>query len=204
MTYQALIDQIKAEARVATDDNFNEIVIGLLNEIFQEAVESQRPFELRQEIDLTFTVTTGYIDLPTDFFLHHAVKFKDVDTSKEWPLTDEDEAVAPAPRGFYGHPKQFEVIGTQIKVEPIDELIVGDFLNLVYYKKPPTVTTETLSSSNPLTRLEPYLIRSCIRRVRMLHIDDPSVAEMFQQDMVSAARGFVKDVPQPPPNNDKR
>jgi hypothetical protein len=199
MIFQNLLNQIKSEARVRTDDNFDAVIIDLLNEIFQESVSSQRPFELREEVSLTFSVVTGYIDLPDDFFLHHSVDFHDVDTDKIWPLSDQDEAISPAPRGFYGHPKHYEVVGTRILVAPISSLIVGDKLILVYYKKPPTITTETLIDENPIPRLEPYLIRSAIRRIRMLHTDDVQVVQMFQQDMVSAARGYVKDEPQAPP-----
>jgi len=199
MTFQNLLDQIKSEARVKADDDFNEVVIALLNELFKDAVGSQRPFELRQEVALSFTDTTGFINLPTDFFIHHAIDFVDADTAKKWPLIDEDKSTEPAPRGFWGHPKKFEVVGTQIKVQPTTDLIVGDALILVYYKNPPTITAANLSTTNPIQRLEPFLIRAAVRRIRMLHSDDVQIAQMFQGDITSAAKAYVKDEALPPP-----
>lgn len=206
MIFQNLIAQIKTESRVKSDDNFDTVVIGLLNEIFKEAVISQRPFELRKKIQLTFT-TTGIatVTLPTDFFLHHEVVFKDIDTGKQWQLQDTDKAVEPAPRGFYGHPKAFEIRGTDLDVSP-SGVVQNDSLFLEYYKTPPVIenTPLALAVENPISRLEPFLIRACIRRLRMLHIDDPQVAEMFKQDMNSAAQGYAKDEPQAPPDNGSR
>lgn len=196
MIYSDLITQIKTEARIQKDTEFDAMVIGLLNEAFKEAVESQRPFELRTEVVLPITAGTGFVTLPNDFFLHHQIEFIDVDTNKIWVLVDEDGAVQPAPRGFYGHPKAFEIEGSTLTVKPITSLVGGDQIRLVYYKTPPIVVTTSLQTVNPITRLEPFLIRFAVRRIRMFHAEDIQVAAMLQGDIASAASGYSKDEPE--------
>lgn len=195
MLFSALVTQIKGEARVLADDSFNAIVIGLLNELFKEATLSQRPFELRAETLIDVASITGLVTLPTDFFVYHQVLFNDVDTAREYPLINQDEASQPAPRGMYGHPKSFEVITGQLLIKPPAAIVGGDKVRLIYYKIPPTVTAETLETQNPIPRLEPFLIRAAIRRIRMLHTDDVQVAQMFSGDVTSAASAFTKDEP---------
>jgi len=195
MRYQTLIDQIGTEARISGDSGFQALCINLLNELFKEAVESQRPMELRAEVFLTLTTDVGFIDLPTDFFVHHQVQFVDVDTSRKYPLSDQDKAAAPAPRGMYGHPKTFEIMSGVINIKPAEEIVDGDQIFLVYYKTPPVITTANLSTENPIPRLEPFLIRAAIRRIRMFHGDDLQVAQLLSGDVASAASSYAKDEP---------
>lgn len=196
MIFQTLIEQIKTEARIKEDDEFDSTVIGLINEMFKEAVESQRPFELREETFLNLTTATNTVALPEDFFIHQEILFVDADTGREYQLTDQDEAISPAPRGMYGHPKSFEIVtGQLLNIKPFANIVTGDKIHLVYYKFPPVVTTETVIAENPIPRLEPYLIRTVIRRLRMFHIDDAQVAQMFSQDVASAAKGYSNDEP---------
>lgn len=199
MLFQDLVDQIKSESRIKEGDDFDSTVISLINELFKEATESQRPFELRQEITLALVAATGIATLPSDFFVYHQVIFQDSDTSREWTLVDQDKAAAPAPRGLYGHPKTFEVMtGGILSIKPKVALVTGDTVFLVYYKSPPTLTEALLTSANPIPRLEPFLIRSVIRRLRMLHSDDISVAQMLSQDVSSAASAYSRDEPEKP------
>lgn len=200
MLYSELLLQIKTEARIKEDDEFDSTVIGLINEMFKEAVESQRPFELRKETLLSLTTNNPEATLPVDFFIHHEVIFVDADTSKEYQLTDQDEAISPAPRGMYGHPKSFEVItGAKILLKPYAAVVTGDQLRLVYYKAPPILTSETLDVENTVPRLEPFLTRAVIRRLRMFHIDDMNVAQMLGSDIASAGKAYANDQPEEPP-----
>lgn len=195
MKFSDLILQIKAEARVKADDAFDAVVIGLLNEMFKEATLAQRPFELRGEVPLAITAVTGLVTLPADFFVHHQVRFHDADTGREWALTTQDEAIQPAPRGMYGHPKSYQVESGQILLKPATAIVGGDTINLVYYKIPPIVLIDALTVDNPIPRLEPFLIRATIRRIRMLHSDDVQVAQMLSGDVGSAASSYTKDEP---------
>lgn len=195
MRYQLLVDQIKTEARIDTDSEFDTLVIGLLNELFKEAIESQRPFELRSEAVLTLTTDTPNIALPDDFFIHHTLHYKDVDSGRSYRLSGQDKAILPAPSGLYGKPKCFEILGNQIYLKPFDQIVSGDTINLVYYKGVPEVTPDTLDTDNPIQRLEPFLIRGVVRRIRMFHSDDVQVAQLLAGDVASAAKGYVNDEP---------
>lgn len=197
MLFGLLVEQIKTESRVKTDDTFDAVVVALINELFKEAVEGQRPFELKAETTLNATITTGITDLPTTFFLHHKVYFRDADTEREWQLVDQDDNFEPAPRGMYGHPKTFEILSdNKISLKPPGAIVGGDTINLVYYKAPPIVDLETMDiTENPIPRLEPFLVRAAVRRIRMLHVDDIQVAQMFTGDIASAASGYAKAEP---------
>lgn len=195
MLYFDLITQIKKEGRIESDDSFDAVIVGLLNELFKEAVESQHPFELKAETQLVLTNSTETVSLPSDFFLHDQIVFQDEDTGREWKLSDQDDANQPAPRGMYGHPKTYEILSTQLSIKPASEIISGDKILLIYYKTPPTVLLTTLNTQNPIPRLEPFLIRAAIRRIRMFHSDDMQVAQMFQGDIASAGKGYSNDEP---------
>lgn len=195
MKYSQLIEQIGTEARISGDTGFQALVISLLNELFKEAVESQRPMELREEAYLDLTTDVGFVILPDDFFVHHQVQFVDADTGKKYPLTDQDKAAPPAPRGMYGHPKTFEIMSGVVNIKPADSVVTGDKLFLVYYKTPPIITVATLATDNPIPRVEPFLIRAAIRRIRMFHADDLQVAQLLGGDISSAASSYTKDEP---------
>lgn len=199
MRFDQLVIQIKAESRISGDDTLNATVVGLLNEQFKEAVESQRPPELRNEVIIDLATGTGSYALPDDYFIFHKFIFQDVDTGREYELVDSDDAVPPAPRGLFGHPKAFEVEGVLVSLKPKIGIVTGDHLQIVYYQKPPVVDVENLAVDNPIERLEPFLIRSTIRRLRMFHSDDLQVAQMLQGDISSAAQGYSKDEPEKPP-----
>jgi hypothetical protein len=158
-------------------------------------VESQNPFELRNEVELPLTTQVATVALPNDFFIHKQVQFQDADTERHYPLTDQDRAIPPAPRGLYGHPKSFEIAGQTILLKPADAIVTGDSLLLVYYKFPPVVTPETLIDDNPIPRLEPFIVRGVIRRIRMVHADDLQVAQMLGGDTSSAAKAYTNDEP---------
>lgn len=195
MKFLTLVDQIKTESRVKSDANFDELIVSLLNELFKEAVESQRPFELKREVLLAIVPETGLVTLPVDFFLHHEVFFSDSDTGRTWMLTDQDKPAQPAPSGFFGHPKSFEILGGVITLKPFSSVVLGDEAILVYYKTPPFVDITDLNVENSIPRLEPFLIRAAIRRVRLQHSDDIQVAQLFQGDVASAAKGYTMDEP---------
>lgn len=196
MKYADLVRQIKNEARVKDDDTFTSIIVDVLNDLFKEAIESQRPFEFKKETTIPLTAAVTHFDLPVDFFLHHKVIFHDVDTGKEYPLTDEDGAVQPAPRGMYGHPRTFEInTGGQIFIKQIGSIVTGDWLILVYYKKPPEIDPSDLIIDNPLARLEPFLVRAAIQRVRLYHSDDATAMQVLNGMVSSAAKGFSNDEP---------
>lgn len=198
MIFQDLVSQIKTEARIKEDDSFDSTVIALINELFKEAVESQRPFELRNEVSLNLTPSgTGIIDVPTDFFIHHQVFYKDINTLREWQLSDEDSIILPAPRGMYGFPKSFQIVnGVRIAIKPSSSVVEGSILRLIYYQKPPEIGMVNLVDDNPIPRLEPFLVRACIRRLRMFHADDLQVAQMLSGDISSAAQGYANDEPE--------
>lgn len=196
MIYQNLIDQIKTESRLKDDDSFTSIAIGLLNEAFKEAVESQRPFELRNEVNLSLVSGVGTVSPPDDFFIHHQLFYK-LSTGKEYQLTDQDKAIAPAPRGLYGYPKTFEIQeGLNIVLSPVELISSGDNLRLIYYQIPPIITMANITQENPIIRLEPFLIRFAIRRGRMFHSDDLQVAQMLTSDVGAAASAYTKDSPE--------
>ena len=195
MKYADLVEQIKTESRVKGDDEFVPTIIGLLNELFKEAVESQNPFELRNEVQLALTTGGESVALPNDFFIHKQVLFMDADSGRRYPLTDQDQAIPPAPRGLYGHPKSFEITGATILLKPATGIVTGDKLLLVYYKFPPVITEDTLISDNPIPRLEPFLVRGVVRRIRMIHADDLQVAQMLGGDATSGAKAFTNDEP---------
>lgn len=196
MLFQSIVDQIKTEARIKSDSSFDVEVASLITELFKEAVESQRPFELRQEVNLPLNTAQATITLPTDFFIYHRVYFQDSSTGKKWILSSHDDAIMPAPVGFYGHPKSFQLItGNQIALDPVTSIVSGDSIDLIYYQNPPTLTVAGFSTQNPIPRLEPFLIRAAIRRVRMLHSDDVQVAQMISGDVASAAKGYTNDEP---------
>lgn len=196
MKFDAIVAEIKAESRLATDDTFDQTVVNLLNELFKEAVEQQRPMELRMEAVLSLTTNTGTVNLPTDFFIHHQLRFQDADTGRTYPLTDEDKAVPPAPIGLYGHPKSFEILsGNTLNLKPSTSIVTGDGVLLVYYKIPPLIVLENLNVENPIPRLEPFLIRATIRRLRLFHSDDVQVAQLLTGDIQTAASGYAKDQP---------
>lgn len=196
MFFQDILAQIKTESRIKDDSTFDAYVLNLMNEMFIEAVQSARPFELRNEVFLYVDATTGYATLPADFFLYHQVLFQDSQTNREYLLTDQDEASQPAPRGLYGHPTSFEVQSGQIVLNPLGGIITGDQIRLIYYKTPPVVTLSNISQLNPISRLEPYLIRTCVRRVRLFHTDDPQVTSQLTGDITSAAAAYSKDEPE--------
>lgn len=198
MTFQDLVNQIKTEARIKEDDSFNPTVIGLINELFKEAVESQRPFELRNEVTLSLTPSgTGIIPVPDDFFIHHQIFYKDINSSREWQLSDEDSIILPAPRGMYGFPKSFQIVnGIRIAIKPSSSVVAGSTLRLIYYQTPPEINQSQLIDDNSIPRLEPFLIRACIRRLRMFHADDLQVAQMLSGDISSAAQGYSNDEPE--------
>lgn len=196
MTYAQLIDQIKTEGRVKDDDAFTSIAISLVNESFKEAVESQRPFELRDEIPLTLVSGVGSIPLPDNFFIHHQF-FYGVPDGREYALTDQDKAISPAPRGLYGKPKSFQVQeGLVVVLAPADMISSGDSLRMIYYLAPPEITEATINDEVAIPRLEPFLIRFAIRRARMFHSDDVQVAQMLSQDVGAAAQAYTKDSPE--------
>lgn len=206
MRYEQLIEQIKTEARVKADTTFDDVAIALINELFKEATEAQRPFELRADVSLSVVAATGLVTLPDDFFVFHQVLFQDSDTSREYPLTLEDEAIQPAPRGLYGHPKSYSVLADNtIALKPYAAIVTGDHVRLVYYKIPPIIDAAHLGDENSITRLEPFLVRAAIRRIRMLHSDDVQVAQMLSGDVSSAASGYTKDEPvrNPRPNTSR-
>lgn len=198
MIFQDLINQIKFEARIREDDSFNPVAIGLINELFKEAVESQRPFELRNEVSLTLNLSgQGLIPVPDDFFIHHQAFYKDIDSGREWQLSDEDRVILPAPHGMYGFPKSFQVVnGIQIAIKPATSVVANSTIRLIYYQRPPEITQLQLVDTNPIPRLEPFLIRACIRRLRMFHADDMQVAQMLTGDISSAAQGYANDEPE--------
>lgn len=198
MTFQDLITQIKIEARVLQDDTFDAVTINLLNEFFKEAVQSEHPFELRDEVEIEIEESTGFVSLPADFLIHHQINFIDFESMRKYPLTDQDEAAPPAPPGLYGHPKTFELLAdSKLLIKPISEISSDDRIELIYYKAPLFITTANLDVPNPLQRLEPYLTRSVVRRIRMLHVDDVQIAQMLQQDITSAAKSYSQDEPIP-------
>lgn len=201
MKFQDLIDQIKTESRIKDDDSFLPMVIGLLNELFKEAIEDQRPFEQRVDIVLPLNTSgVGQLVCPDDFFIHHQLFFHDSDTGREYQLVDQDNAVPPAPKGLYGHPKTFELLTgepTMINLQPQIGIVAGDRIRLIYYKGVLEITPDNLTQDNPIPRLEPFLIRAAIRRVRMFHSDDVQVAQMLTGDISSAAQGYSKDEPEP-------
>lgn len=200
MKFQDLIDQIKTESRIKDDDSFLPMVIGLLNELFKEAIEDQRPFEQRVDTVLPLTVTgVGQLTCPDDFFIHHQLFFHDSDTGREYQLVDQDGAIPPAPKGMYGHPKSFELLAgepTIISLQPQIGIVAGDSIRLIYYKGVPEITPDNLTQDNPIPRLEPFLIRATIRRIRMFHSDDVQVAQMLTGDISSAAQSYSKDEPE--------
>lgn len=196
MVFQDLVNQIKVEARISSDTEFDPMVIGLINELFKEAVESQRPFELRNEVPLTLSAQNPQVTLPDDFFIHHQVFFKDINTGIIYQLNDEDKASAPCPRALYGNPNVFQVAQGFIYVKPPDQIVSGDQINLIYYKKPPEIVQADLITQNPIPRLEPFIIRGVIRRIRMFHSDDLQVAQMLSGDISSAAKGYMNDGPE--------
>lgn len=202
MTFAELIEEIRYESRIKAGTDFQEILINLLNELFIEAVCSERPFELRTRAPLNATPTTGITALPADFLVHHEVLYQDINTGRQWPLYDIDDASQPSPIGLYGHPKSFEIItGNNLFVGPTTQIVTGDIISLLYYKQPLVITTSNLQTENPIVRLEPFLIRSAIRRARMFNTDDVQVAQMFEGDIASAANMFSKDQPEPMPPN---
>lgn len=199
MKFSALIAQIKTEARIKAGTEFDAMVIGLLNEMYKEAVENQRPFELRAEVEIPIP-NTGQVPLPNDFFIHHQVIFEDAD-GRSYSLSDQDKPSQPAPRGMYGHPKSFEITGAIILLKPATTLAVDDVLRLIYFRLPPIVTLQNVNDENSIVRLEPFLIRTCIRRIRMFHSDDVQVAQMLTSDVSAAASGFTRDEPERNENN---
>jgi hypothetical protein len=200
MRYEEILAQVKIEARVKDDSTFNAICIGILNDLFKEAISSQRPFEFKKESSITLTANQDLFDLPADFFVHHEILYWDVDTSRTYPLTDEDKSVEPAPRGLYGHPRSFEILTeNKVYIKPSEGIVTGDELRIIYYKTPPIVTTANLTTNNPLPRLEPFLLRAAIQRVRMFHTDDPAAMQLLNGMVTSAAKGFANDEP-PKPN----
>jgi hypothetical protein len=197
MLFQEMLDQIKGEARIKQDDTLDEIVFGIINQQFKEAVQNNRPWELRKAEKIPLTTGNSLFNLPQDFYLWHEILFNDADTGRVWGLVDQDGAAQPAPIGMYGHPKSFEIIeNNQIFVNPSSSIVTGDFINLVYYKIPPIVTEEILTQENPIPRLEPFIIAASIRRVRMFHDDDMAVAQMLTGDIQQAAQGYTKDLPE--------
>lgn len=195
MIFQNLVNQIKTEARLKEDSTFDDLVIALINEMFIEAVQSQRPFELRREVFLLVAAVTGVVSLPDDFFLHHQLFFNDIDTGQEWQLIDQDEASQPAPRGFYGHPTSYEVEFEEALIKPTGAIISGDQIRLIYYVAPPILSSVNILQENPIPRLEPFLLRACLRRARMFHTDDMQVVQVLSGDVASAASAYTKDTP---------
>lgn len=200
MTYQQIVDQVKEEGRIDGDNDLVPIVIGLINEAYKEAVMDQRPFELRKNATINLTASNSEFNLPADFFIHHQFIFHDVDTGKEWKLVDQDGPIQPAPRGFFNHPKSFELIsGNKVQLKPFEGIITSDTLKLEYYYTPPILTLANLSTPNPIVRLEPFIVRMAIRRVRMFHLDDPTVMEALSGDVNAASQAFQRDKPTEPP-----
>ncbi len=203
MTFDNLVRQIQIEARLKTDVTFVPLIVSLLNESFLEAVENQRPFELKKEIEISLNgVTNGRKELPADFLVHHEVLFKSLNLARVWPLSDEDDATQPNPRGLSGYPKSYEVIGgNQVYIKPFNTIVNTDSIYLIYYAKPPLVDVNNLVVQNTIIRLEPFLIRFTVRRLRMFHTDDPQVIQWLAGDIASAAQGYSKDEPQVKPES---
>lgn len=196
MIFGDLVTQIKTEGRLADDDAFTQTVLGIINESFKEAVESQRPFELRNQVSIALTSGVGTVPVPTDFFIHHQL-FYTSSLGPEYQLTDQDKAISPAPRGLFGYPKTFEVEnGLNFILGPANLITSADTLRVIYYQKPPEVSEAMLNQVNPIPRLEPFLIRCALRRVRMYHSDDLQVAQMLTADITSAASAYTKDTPE--------
>jgi len=200
MTYREILAQVKTEARIASDNTFDSIVINLLNELYIEATLQSRPDDLRNEVLIELLTSPAVIDLPSDFLVEHQFNFIDADTGREWMLTQQDEAIQVAPRGMYGHPKSYQVQATgsqqQVILKPYTSIVAGDKIRLMYYESPEKITTINLDTVNPNPRVEPFLIRSAIRRVRMFHSDDLQIAQMLQGDIVSAVRAYDKEPPE--------
>lgn len=196
MTFQELAQQIQMEGRIKDDDAFLSIVIGLMNEAYKEAVEAQRPFELREEVSISLTSGQGTVPLPVDFFIHHQLFYK-TGAYAPYQLSDQDKAASPAPRGLYGKPKQFEIQSGQVIIlKPSNNVGGGDMLDLIYYQAPTIIASSNITEQNPIPRLEPFLIRMALRRVRMYHSDDIQVAQMLTGDITSAANAYSKDGPE--------
>lgn len=195
MKFQDLIIQIQTEARVKGDDSFVPAIMGILNELFKEATQSQKPFELRREVSLTLTAATPIVALPADFFIHNQVRFTDVDTQREYALVHQDQAIPPAPKGLSGHPTSFEILGGLVSIKPASEIKSGDQLQLVYYAIPPVITADNLTTDNPIPRLEPYLIRGAITRMRIVHVDDPTAVQALTPMASAGGSAFAKDEP---------
>lgn len=181
MTWAELVAEVKKEARIAGDAEFDTLVLSLLNEYQLEAAMSAKPPELRDVVELT-----SPYPLPADLLTIETVEYDG------YQLRPYDKPAWPTAK--LGYPQRYLQGTPNLKLFPAPTYeLPYKTVSLSYYKTP-TKVTEALTGS-PLERLTPYILRATIRRVRLFHDGDASVANALQSDVQSAASAIVKDEP---------
>ncbi len=109
-------------------------------------------------------------------------------------MNDGTTVVEPAPTGFYGFPKRYEITGDQISISPITLFneVEGDELFLDYYRKPETASTEALSLDVIPDRLFPFVVRATLARLKVYH-EKMDQAQFHMQDAGRAAQAFTEE-----------
>lgn len=187
------LTQAKREGRVEGDTDFDAFIVDTLNELIIEAVMQERVPELRVlDFPIDLPTTDEPVDLPPDYLRMYRLRYHHFQTDKEWTLNDGSGIVEPTPKGFFGFPKFYEIVGQQIRIKPISEISDDDALTLDYYKQPDIVAVGELDTEIIPQRLTPYLMRSILARLKIYH-ERAQEAQFHTTDAQGAAIGFTQE-----------
>ena len=189
MTLQEFLDDVKAEARLDGDDDFDAMIVGILNEAVLQGLEQQFSHELFDAATLSLSTGDGTVALPSDYLRMNRLRFF-TSEGDSWRLHDKEGPVPPAPPGFYGYPKSYSVRGTNLEIEPQTEIDSGDTLSLEYYKRHTTYSAASLGVTVTPHRMIPWLKQTVLKRVLIFHEKHAS-AQLIGKDEPQAAAGSV-------------
>lgn len=189
MTYNDLIEKIKKEGRVEADDDFDDFIIGVLNELYIEATEQEKIPELRENFIYGWNELQEAISLPDGYLKIHSVRFYPLNFETGWDLGSTSGVIEPAPPGFFGYPKSYEIRGDLIQISPVDGVGYGDTLEITFYGTPPFINSTTRTNEIFVPRLEPYLIRAALSRVHLYH-SKVDLAQAYTSGSAEGGKAF--------------
>lgn len=199
MTLAEFLVLVEEETR--TDSEFDEKIIGWLNEGLLEAAMQQDSPELADAVDIAYAGDgDGELDLPADYLKMNRVWFF-VTEGDGWRIYDKEGPVPPAPRAYYGYPKSYVLrSGGKIVLEPEAEIDTGDSISLEYYKKPDTYTSGNPNDTILPERLIPFVTKFCIERCLLWHEKHQTAQAIDTLKNQSAQASTVENAPKADPS----
>lgn len=191
MTLQEFLDDVKQEARLASDTDYDTIIVGMLNEGLLQGLEQQYSSELADVATLALSVGDGTAALPSDYLRMNRCTFF-TSEGDSWRLHDKEGPVPPAPPGFFGYPKSYVVRGVNLEIEPQALIDSGDTLSLEYNKRPTTYSAASTGVTLLPHRMIPFLKQFVIERL-YIHHEKIEAAQLMGNKVGQSASGSVAE-----------